>query len=74
MVIGNMYGLMLRSCKDLIMSSFWSKRKVLITGHTGFKGSWLTIILESLGAEICGISLPEDNVKGLFTRSEISKK
>ena len=33
-------------------------RRVLLTGHTGFKGSWLAVWLESLGAELCGISLP----------------
>ena len=31
-------------------------KKVLITGHTGFKGSWLTMWLLSLGAKVCGIS------------------
>ena len=38
----------------------------MITGHTGFKGSWLTAWLLSLGAEITGISLPEDNENSLF--------
>ncbi|MED3069981.1 CDP-glucose 4,6-dehydratase, partial [Bacillus thuringiensis] len=33
-------------------SSFWNKKKVFITGHTGFKGSWLTLFLSSLGAEV----------------------
>ena len=35
-------------------------RKILITGHTGFKGSWLTLWLHQLGAEVSGISLPPD--------------
>ena len=35
-------------------------RKVLVTGHTGFKGSWLCAWLKKLGAEVCGISLPLD--------------
>lgn len=38
------------------MANFWKGKKVLITGHTGFKGSWLTSILLHLGAEIRGIS------------------
>jgi CDP-glucose 4,6-dehydratase len=38
---------------------FWRDRRVLITGHTGFKGSWLTAWLRSLGAEVAGVSLPE---------------
>ena len=35
---------------------FWKNKKVLITGHSGFKGSWLTLLLNFLGAEVCGIS------------------
>ena len=44
--------------------------KVLVTGHSGFKGSWLTQILESIGAEVYGISLPNEP-KSLFKRFEI---
>ena len=36
---------------------FWRGRRVLLTGHTGFKGSWLLLLLESLGAKVTGISL-----------------
>ena len=32
-------------------------KKVLVTGHTGFKGSWLSLWLKSLGADVCGIAL-----------------
>jgi CDP-glucose 4,6-dehydratase len=39
--------------------AFWNGRRVLLTGHTGFKGSWLTRWLQTLGAEVMGISLPE---------------
>ena len=38
------------------MKNFYKKKKVLITGNTGFKGSWLTFILNELGAEIIGYS------------------
>lgn len=38
--------------------SFWSGRRVLVTGHTGFKGSWLSCWLRNLGAEVHGVSLP----------------
>ena len=34
--------------------SFWNNKRVLITGHTGFKGSWLSIWLKKLGAEVIG--------------------
>ncbi len=37
---------------------FWQKKRVLLTGHTGFKGTWMSLILESLGAITCGYSLP----------------
>ena len=39
---------------------FWRGRRVLLTGHTGFKGSWLLLLLESLGAKVTGISLEPD--------------
>jgi CDP-glucose 4,6-dehydratase len=38
--------------------SFWRRRRVLVTGHTGFKGAWLTAWLEALGADVTGIALP----------------
>lgn len=37
---------------------FWRERKVLLTGHTGFKGTWMALMLEHLGARVCGYSLP----------------
>lgn len=40
-------------------ADFWAGRRVLVTGHTGFKGSWLTAWLRSLGAEVMGLSLVE---------------
>jgi len=36
--------------------SFWNGKKVLVTGHSGFKGSWLTVLLKYLGSEVCGVS------------------
>ncbi len=35
-------------------AAFWRGKRVLVTGHTGFKGSWLTLWLNSLGAEVTG--------------------
>ena len=59
--------------KPIANSSFWKNRKVLITGHTGFKGSWLSIWLEYMGAEVTGISLePTDN--SLFKKINIESK
>jgi CDP-glucose 4,6-dehydratase len=42
------------------MLEFYKNKKVLITGHNGFKGSWLTLILKHLGAKIIGVSLKLD--------------
>mgnify|MGYP001329385073 CR=1 FL=1 len=50
-------------------TSFWNSRKVLITGHSGFKGSWLTLLLNYLGAQVCGISSSAlNNNQELFHR------
>jgi CDP-glucose 4,6-dehydratase len=45
---------------------FWSGRSVLVTGHTGFKGSWLTLWLKRLGAEVTGLSLAPHTEPSLF--------
>ena len=42
---------------DEFQSQIGKSKKILITGHTGFKGTWLTLLLERLGYELCGISL-----------------
>lgn len=42
------------------LSDYYKNRKVLVTGHTGFKGSWLTLWLKKMGADIAGISLNPD--------------
>lgn len=44
---------------------FWRGRRVFVTGHSGFKGSWLTRWLELLGASVTGYSLPDDDVRDL---------
>jgi CDP-glucose 4,6-dehydratase len=44
-----------------IDKSFWSGRRVFLTGHTGFKGAWLMFWLRQLGADVVGYSLPEKN-------------
>ena len=45
---------------------FWKGRRVLVTGHTGFKGSWLVLWLLELGAEITGVALPPEPGANLF--------
>ena len=49
------------------MSGFWHGRRVLLTGHTGFKGAWTALWLERLGAEVTGFSLaPPDDRDGIY--------
>jgi CDP-glucose 4,6-dehydratase len=45
---------------------FWKDKRVLISGHTGFKGSWLSFWLNSLGAKVCGYSLEAETTPNLF--------
>jgi CDP-glucose 4,6-dehydratase len=42
----------------VVNPDFWRGRRVLLTGHTGFKGAWLSLWLQSLGAELTGLALP----------------
>ncbi len=53
-------------------TQFWRGKRVLMTGHTGFKGAWLTLWLHRLGAEVTGISLPPLTVPDLFTEANIA--
>lgn len=46
--------------------NFWRGKRVLLTGHTGFKGSWLTLWLHRMGAQVTGISLPPNTTPSLF--------
>ena len=54
-----------------VNKNFWRNKKVLITGHTGFKGSWLSIWLEYLGAEIVGVSIDPPTTPSLYLLSNI---
>jgi CDP-glucose 4,6-dehydratase len=53
--------------------SLYSGKKVLITGHTGFKGSWLTLILDTLGASVFGYSLGPPTEPNMFTEARINQ-
>jgi CDP-glucose 4,6-dehydratase len=54
------------------MSSFWQSKKVLVTGHTGFKGAWLCQWLLQLGAEVRGISLVPNTNPSLFDQLDLA--
>ncbi len=50
---------------------FWRDKRVLITGHTGFKGSWLSLWLQSMGADVHGLALPPPTVPALFDEAQV---
>lgn len=50
---------------------FWSGKNVFLTGHSGFKGAWLTIWLTSMGAKVTGYSLPPSTHPDLYSVSRI---
>ncbi len=49
-----------------LKSDFWYDRRVLLTGHTGFKGSWLLLILQAMGARVTGLSKEPDTNPSMF--------
>ena len=51
---------------------FWRDKKVLVTGHTGFKGSWLSLWLQDMGASVCGYSLPPPTQPSLFEIAHVA--
>ncbi len=53
--------------------SFWKGKRVFLTGHTGFKGSWLSLWLASLGAKVCGYSLPAPTRPSLFEVARVAE-
>ena len=57
----------------MIDKEFWKGKKVLITGHTGFKGSWLCLWLHSLGADVTGFSLDPPTDPSLFELCNIKE-
>ncbi len=58
---------------DKMFNNIYKGKRVLVTGHTGFKGSWLTLWLNKLGAEVCGYSLEPNTKPSMFEELEIDK-
>jgi len=54
------------------LSEFWRGKRVLVTGHTGFKGSWLCLWLGRLGAEVHGLALPPPTTPALFEEARVA--
>lgn len=57
-----------------MLPSFWKNKKVFITGHTGFKGSWMTLCLLSFGSKIKGYSLEPPTQPSLFSILKLDSK
>lgn len=55
----------------MIDPAFWKGRRVLLTGHSGFKGSWLALWLAQMGAEVRGFSLPPETEPSLFELARV---
>jgi len=53
------------------IANFWHGKRVLLTGHTGFKGSWLALWLQQLGAEVFGIALAPNTLPNLFELAHV---
>ena len=59
--------------KNGLNINFWKNKRVFITGHTGFKGSWLCIFLNLLGAKIVGYALKPKSQPNLFDLAKVKK-
>ncbi len=57
----------------LVSRSVWNGRRVLVTGHTGFKGGWLALWLSELGAEVTGFALPPPTTPSLFEQARLAE-
>jgi CDP-glucose 4,6-dehydratase len=58
----------------LMNASWWKSRRVFVTGHTGFKGAWLCLLLDRLGAEIHGYSLPAPTEPNLYSLAGVNDR
>jgi CDP-glucose 4,6-dehydratase len=65
----------LRTLENLAMNpSFWQGKRVFLTGHTGFKGSWLSLWLQRLGAEVTGYALSPPTNPSLFKLADVGAR
>lgn len=57
----------------MLDANFWNGKKVFVTGHTGFKGSWLVLWLTSMGARVFGYSLPAPTDPNMFELCNLNR-
>ena len=55
-----------------INTEFWRGKRIFLTGHTGFKGSWLSLWLQNLGAELTGFALAPPTNPSLFVEARVA--
>lgn len=59
--------------EKMVEQSFWANKVVLLTGHTGFKGSWLSLWLQAMGARVIGYALAAPTNPSLFVAANIAE-
>ncbi len=63
-----------RQMENMVIDpNFWRGRRVFLTGHTGFKGAWMSLLLGRLGAEVHGYALEPDNERGIFVAADVKR-
>ncbi len=60
--------------ESLVLNPFWKNKRVLLTGHTGFKGCWMSLWLQGMGAEVFGYALEPDTDPVLFDQLQMGDK
>lgn len=64
----------METMNNIFNETFWDRKRVLITGNTGFKGSWLTLWLSELGANVTGIGLKPNTTPNLYDQGDIRQR
>src|SRR4051812_40545223 len=57
----------------MVTPGVWSGKRVFLTGHTGFKGSWMALWLKAMGADVLGYSLPAPTKPSMFELADVGE-